>query len=279
MVPIMRARLFSKTHYEVLQVAASATPEEIRRAFRMHAKRAHPDLCAASKTDFARQHDAFVELHSAYEVLSDPCRRAHYDLELMKRRRISARIRAAAWEVPALQRVALAAARVGASVRRVAGASRLKLIGLVRQRGACVPDGVGGRSAEPGAVMRFSPADVGAGELVRLGEADWAGPNSVLRASLERLAQKNISVRAVALARLEFPQLSRPAKLLIGIEDAADSDGIGAELFDELRLVVQMCAVAEPCVCMKINRQPFSEALLAPPFVIFQRHRGERSAA
>jgi len=57
--------------YETLGVEADATPEQIKQAYRRQARIHHPDA--------GGEHDAFVALSLAYDILSDPARRAHYD--------------------------------------------------------------------------------------------------------------------------------------------------------------------------------------------------------
>lgn len=57
--------------YDVLGIPATATPAEVKRAFRAAAKRCHPDT-GGSAEEFAR-----VQL--AWHVLGDPERRARYD--------------------------------------------------------------------------------------------------------------------------------------------------------------------------------------------------------
>jgi curved DNA-binding protein CbpA len=61
-------------HYETLQISASAEPETIHRVYRLLAQRFHPDN--ADTGNSAR----FRELTEAYEILSDPERRAKYDV-------------------------------------------------------------------------------------------------------------------------------------------------------------------------------------------------------
>jgi curved DNA-binding protein CbpA len=61
-------------HYETLQISANAEPETIHRVYRLLAQRFHPDN--ADTGNDAR----FRELSEAYEVLSDPERRAQYDV-------------------------------------------------------------------------------------------------------------------------------------------------------------------------------------------------------
>lgn len=61
------------THYEVLGVAETAGPEEIKKAYRKLASQHHPDKGG----DTAR----FQEIQVAYDILIDPERRRQYDLE------------------------------------------------------------------------------------------------------------------------------------------------------------------------------------------------------
>src|SRR5438309_11585880 len=60
--------------YGILGVPRSATPEEIKRAFRQRAREFHPDVNQDPRAD-----ERFKEINEAYQVLSDPERRALYD--------------------------------------------------------------------------------------------------------------------------------------------------------------------------------------------------------
>ena len=60
-------------YYEAMQISANAEPETIQRVYRLLAQRFHPDN---KETGNAAR---FRELTEAYEVLSDPQRRAQYD--------------------------------------------------------------------------------------------------------------------------------------------------------------------------------------------------------
>ena len=62
------------THYETLGVTEAATPEELKSAFRKLAKTHHPDLGG----DIQK----FQQINEAYETLSDPDKRAHYNHQL-----------------------------------------------------------------------------------------------------------------------------------------------------------------------------------------------------
>ena len=72
------------THYEVLAVGRSATPDEIKRAYYSLAKRFHPDRFRRETDDalLARIESAFSRIAQAYEVLKDATARAAYDLKI-----------------------------------------------------------------------------------------------------------------------------------------------------------------------------------------------------
>lgn len=62
-------------YYEVLGVARGADENEIKRAYRQLARKHHPDV----NEDKAAAEHKFKEINEAYEVLSDPQKRANYD--------------------------------------------------------------------------------------------------------------------------------------------------------------------------------------------------------
>jgi curved DNA-binding protein len=66
-----------RDYYEVLGVPRTATPEEIKQAYRRLARKHHPDLAPAAERGQAAER--FKELNEANEVLSDPDKRARYD--------------------------------------------------------------------------------------------------------------------------------------------------------------------------------------------------------
>ncbi len=65
----------TKDFYEVLGVSRSANAEDIKRAYRTLARTHHPDV---SENKAEAEH-RFKEINEAYEVLSDPQKRAQYD--------------------------------------------------------------------------------------------------------------------------------------------------------------------------------------------------------
>jgi len=61
--------------YETLGVKRDASGDDIRKAYRKLAKKHHPDINPGNKAS----EDRFKSMSAAYEVLSDPKRRAEYD--------------------------------------------------------------------------------------------------------------------------------------------------------------------------------------------------------
>jgi curved DNA-binding protein len=64
-----------KDYYAILGVSKTATPEEIKLAYRKAARKCHPDLNPGDKTAEAK----FKDLNEANEVLADPIKREKYD--------------------------------------------------------------------------------------------------------------------------------------------------------------------------------------------------------
>src|SRR5271169_4978543 len=65
----------SKDYYAILGVKKTATPEEIRKAFRKLARKYHPDVNPGDK----KAEEKFKELSEANDILSDEKKRKIFD--------------------------------------------------------------------------------------------------------------------------------------------------------------------------------------------------------
>ena len=73
-------------YYETLQVSVNSDPETVHRLFRILAQRFHPDNQATGDPE------QFRRVSEAYEVLSDPARRAQYDVHHSHQRKERSRL-------------------------------------------------------------------------------------------------------------------------------------------------------------------------------------------
>ena len=71
------AQRATQNHYETLGVPTSASLEEIRRAYRILARRYHPDVNPGKSSE-----EKFKLIAEAYRVLSDEAKRREFDHEL-----------------------------------------------------------------------------------------------------------------------------------------------------------------------------------------------------
>jgi len=65
----------NKNDYKILQIPRTASPEEIKKAYRNLAKKYHPDV----NPDKKKATEKFKEISEAYEVLMDQSKKSHFD--------------------------------------------------------------------------------------------------------------------------------------------------------------------------------------------------------
>src|SRR3954451_467843 len=65
----------NRDYYEVLGVARDASADQIKKAYRGLARKYHPDANPGDKTAEAK----FKEVQNAYDILSDPQKKAQFD--------------------------------------------------------------------------------------------------------------------------------------------------------------------------------------------------------
>ena len=155
--------------YQVLGVRRSATLAEIRRAYQKHARRLHPDLNPGDPVASQR----FDEISRAFEVLSDPQRRARYD-----------RGDTAPAPRPAAPEVRFAGFDFSAEVRGGGSVGFQQIFGGVTRGGAPAPDGIArGEDLEQSARITFEESFHGASRrlhIVRLDACPACGNTGVV---------------------------------------------------------------------------------------------------
>lgn len=72
-----------KTYYEILEVSENASDEIIKRAYKVLAKKYHPDL-QETPEEVKQANLNLVKINEAYEVLSDKDKKEKYDQKLRK---------------------------------------------------------------------------------------------------------------------------------------------------------------------------------------------------
>lgn len=73
-----------KTLYEILEVSEKASKEIIEKAYKILAKKYHPDLQDSS--DKPKAEEMMKKINEAYDTLSDETKRSRYDEELAAKR-------------------------------------------------------------------------------------------------------------------------------------------------------------------------------------------------
>jgi len=193
-----------KDYYAVLGVPRTATPTEIKKAFRKLAREHHPD----TKPDDANAERRFKEVNEAHAVLSDKDKRALYD-------RLGAD-----WEA-----YARAGATAGAGARAAGGAAGSPFTGF---------SGFGG----PGGNVRYEFHTTGdAGEFSDFFQAFFGGASQPVReptgpgrgrrptggATFEEiLAEMGLNADGVATGASRAPSAGRPAPARPTAEAVAD---------------------------------------------------------
>lgn len=74
------------THYDTLGISLDATFDEIKDAYRQKLLIVHPDKQSTANTDYLESSDSFLQLRSAWNILSDVSLRQEYDLILRVQR-------------------------------------------------------------------------------------------------------------------------------------------------------------------------------------------------
>ncbi|KAF9269086.1 DnaJ-domain-containing protein [Marasmius fiardii PR-910] len=81
----------SPSLYDILGLEPTASPEQIRKAYKLKALETHPDKLDPKSSERRKQiaEKKFHQVHEAFEILNDPHRKAAYDSRLSQPRTMS----------------------------------------------------------------------------------------------------------------------------------------------------------------------------------------------
>lgn len=185
-------------HYETLEVSPKASPEVIRAAFKSLMQRYHPDRRPGDEAAARKA----AQVASAYEVLSDPAKRADYDASLRRQ------------QAPASASTAAATRRAPVrTARSFRGASRLPSVSKAFPWGA-VGLTVAAIAVGVAVAMVFKPAPSPQAELVSI-RTEMSAPGTAeatrvrLHARKAALLAANPELAAVAAREQAQDRLNR----------------------------------------------------------------------
>jgi curved DNA-binding protein CbpA len=190
------------THYDRLEISTKASPEVVRAAYRSLIQRFHPDR----RPGDAAAAQCAAEITVAYEVLSDPERRAAYDRDLA----------ASAAEMPSM---APAAGRAGLTQRRASAPSPFAT-------SQALPIAIGGL----GALLTVGVIG-GAIWLAIPKQVDRQGPDSS-RPAIAATGSPQTPAQPPGAQAQASPQPTAPVQAGASADAAADLDGRSIELAD-----------------------------------------------
>ena len=72
----------NKNYYDILQINQNASPEIIEKAYKTLVKKYHPDL--QEENNKREAEEILKEINEAYEILSNPDKKALYDQNLRR---------------------------------------------------------------------------------------------------------------------------------------------------------------------------------------------------
>ena len=90
-----------KDYYELLEVSQNASDEVIARAYKVLAKKYHPDMNPENKEE---AEEKFKEISEAYEILSDADKKREYDIKLVYEKNKKAESNTTSYSANATQR-------------------------------------------------------------------------------------------------------------------------------------------------------------------------------
>lgn len=87
--------LSGNSYYKILEVSTDCNFRELKKAYFVKAKACHPDLFSGSR----KKEEEFKRLVQAFDVLSDPQKREHYDYSLGIKKQLSSKVKSPGYSI------------------------------------------------------------------------------------------------------------------------------------------------------------------------------------
>ncbi len=218
-----------KNYYQILNIKQTATEDEIKRSYRVLAKKYHPDVNPGD----ARAADRFADINEAHDTLSDPAKRAEYDKKLAA----ANAPKPSPEEIIARQRAQAQAAARQAAARQAAAAQQAAMRNTIRENLRS--------SSDPSVILaQRAAAQAAAAQAVAAQAQAQAQQYQAQLTAVERKAHEKGVADGKRIAQVDIDRLNAEVKSLKAenarlrdklAETESDRSELEQELFDRDR--------------------------------------------